>query len=79
MGQMIKKVMESWDIMLHGIEVIDRVSFLKSFLKGVMTYLIRLPLGSFLHLLISFDGIISQLCFKNRKLYCSGYCELPLL
>ena len=27
MGQMIKKVMESWDIMLHGIEVIDRVSF----------------------------------------------------
>ena len=28
MGQMIKKVMESWDIMLHGIEVIDRVSFL---------------------------------------------------
>ena len=28
MGELIKKVMESWDIMLHGIEVIDRVSLL---------------------------------------------------
>ena len=31
MGQKIKKVMESWDIMLHGIEVIDRVSFKNMF------------------------------------------------